>query len=504
MIQDSQPVLLAASLAQKPFRVTPSTFHEHSHEYDETTSTVGSAPHAINGSTSLDLGSENALGELENVTWTAPLMQASSGHTDARKYHIQPCIHLVLYLQEPSCKPDSSMPESSQGPSRAIPFVIPSFADRITLKQTSFSSGEATRLDVISSSETAHESSQQVPESTLVNKPNTSEAQQIDYHEHSNSTLAEQFDSLQSIFSLVFVPSEPETSSARIVRDIEERKRERRSPVSNEASRDLTDDNQHRQRASSNCSRSEGSIGGPSMDVQYDITSMEENNGESQSTRRKKRRRSSNAASTVRRSRTTPITPFDPDADPGEDLDPTAVTMAAICADTGQGRVSRKALVIQKNHLAWKAANKEKRARMRAVMEAKKYGRNGDETNSAPEATGLPMAEHEGNIEQVVESEGDAATQDASGSGFNYAESMSTNRFNVQVRIGPNGETIIDEESLFVDRAENAEDPTDQYTHVEESDQTKFVNSASYTKKVRSSRWSAEETELFFDVSFKS
>ena len=69
----------------------------------------------------------------------------------------------------------------------------------------------------------------------------------------------------------------------------------------------------------------------------------------------------------------------------------------------------------------------------------------------------------------------------------------------MQVRIGANGETIIDEESLFVNRDE--EDDTQNYTHVEESDTTKFVNSLTYSKKTRGSRWSAEETDLFFDVS---
>jgi hypothetical protein len=45
------------------------------------------------------------------------------------------------------------------------------------------------------------------------------------------------------------------------------------------------------------------------------------------------------------------------------------------------------------------------------------------------------------------------------------------------------------------------ENETVNYTHVEESDTTKFVNSSTYGKKFRGSRWSAEETELFFDVS---
>ena len=83
--------------------------------------------------------------------------------------------------------------------------------------------------------------------------------------------------------------------------------------------------------------------------------------------------------------------------------------------------------------------------------------------------------------------------------GFDYSENLAVSRYNVQVRIGANGETIIDEDSLFVNRDE--EHRTEDYTHVEESDFTKFVNSATYSRKVRGSRWSAEETELFYNVS---
>lgn len=203
-----------------------------------------------------------------------------------------------------------------------------------------------------------------------------------------------------------------------------------------------------------------------------------------------------------------PATPvFDADADPGEDLDPTSVTMAALCEDTGQGRISSKAAQILDNHLAWKKSNKEKRVRMRLLMEAKKYGRNEDDDTAQvrhPEAEpeqipttsaspGLPS------IQSVVS--GNLSTvDDTSGQGFDYSQNISTSRYNVQVRIGPNGETIVDEESLFVDR--NAEEDTTEYTHVEESDVSKFVNSATYSRRFRGSRWSAEETELFYDVSW--
>lgn len=175
------------------------------------------------------------------------------------------------------------------------------------------------------------------------------------------------------------------------------------------------------------------------------------------------------------RVRKSPTLPYDSNGDPGEDIDPTSVTMAALCTDTGQGRVSRKAAEILANHAAWKAKNKEKRAHMRNLMELKKYD---------PATAPVPVPNDTGND---------------TGNGFDYSQGLSTSRYNVQVRIGPNGETVIDEESLVVDRVEN--DGTDDYTHVIESDHTKFVNSGTYGKRYRSSRWSAEETERFFDVS---
>ena len=204
-----------------------------------------------------------------------------------------------------------------------------------------------------------------------------------------------------------------------------------------------------------------------------------------------------------------PATPaFGADADVGEDLDPTSVTMAALCEDTGQGRISSRASQILDNHLAWKKTNKEKRATMRIRMEAKKYGRNDDgntarasrpegESGQVPATNATP-----GPLSQQPVSENLEAVGDTSGQGFDYSQHVSTSRYNVQVRIGPSGETIVDEESLFVDR--NAEEDTTEYTHVEESDVTKFVNSGTYSKRFRGSRWSAEETELFYNVSYFS
>jgi transcription factor TFIIIB component B'' len=185
--------------------------------------------------------------------------------------------------------------------------------------------------------------------------------------------------------------------------------------------------------------------------------------------------------------------------------------MAALCTDTGQGRISSKAVQIQNNHIAWKTSNREKRLQMKILMENKKYGKNdtSDEAVTSGQAIRSSATENTvagnaiaGPSNQPVTVRAPSAgppPEDETGQGFDYSQFMSTSRFNVQVRIGPNGETIIDEESLFVDRVD--EDEIVNYTHVEESDTTKFVNSSTYGKKFRGSRWSAEETELFFDVS---
>jgi transcription factor TFIIIB component B'' len=130
---------------------------------------------------------------------------------------------------------------------------------------------------------------------------------------------------------------------------------------------------------------------------------------------------------------------------------------------------------------------------MVAEMEAKKYGKAlGSE--SAPNPTpSTPINP------PPPQAEADQSAPPATGDhDFDYSQTMSASKFNVQVRIGPSGETVVDEESLYVDN--NAEQDTHDYTHVEESDTTKFVNSATHSRKLRGSRWSTMETELFYDV----
>ncbi|PPQ64504.1 hypothetical protein CVT26_002043, partial [Gymnopilus dilepis] len=135
-----------------------------------------------------------------------------------------------------------------------------------------------------------------------------------------------------------------------------------------------------------------------------------------------KRSRSRTSSATPRPRRRAPSPPpYDPDADPGEELDPTAVTMAALCSDTGQGRVSRKAVEILSNHAAWKAKNREKRARMKMLMEAKKYGREEDEEGD--------RNEEESELQPSENTPGPSTSStaplaDKTGSGFDYSQDL--------------------------------------------------------------------------------
>ncbi|KAJ3995558.1 hypothetical protein F5050DRAFT_1766613 [Lentinula boryana] len=226
-------------------------------------------------------------------------------------------------------------------------------------------------------------------------------------------------------------------------------------------------------------------------------------NGQDAQKPRRKRRRKTHSPSPP---------PFDPDVDPGEDIDPTVVTMASLCSDTGQGRVSSKAQEILNNHATWKASNRERRARMKTIMERKKYGQPEDEDDLADASNPAPSASAAETSQSVQPSlslhkpaststtTSAAAPSNANLDSFDYTQNLASSRFNVQVRIGPNGETVIDEESLFVDREGDAEDDTIGYTHVIESDRSKFTNSSTYGTKLRGTRWSAEETELFYEA----
>ncbi|KAL1748983.1 hypothetical protein HDZ31DRAFT_28633, partial [Schizophyllum fasciatum] len=223
-------------------------------------------------------------------------------------------------------------------------------------------------------------------------------------------------------------------------------------------------------------------------------------------TRPKRKRRATTATTEegeekVGRKRRKKVPSFDPDADPGDEIDPTTITMAELCEDTGQGRVSSRVVEVQDSWAAWKIRSREHRARLMARKERKKLGKPEDEeaeaanpVKGAPEGDS-PAKEAPVDTQQTVVAptgDGDEDSDD------DFYGNLKASEYTTQIRLGAGASIVIDEESTQVDRT--ADEDTSGYTHVVEHDRTKFINSGTYTKKVRGSRWSAEETDLFYDA----
>lgn len=78
---------------------------------------------------------------------------------------------------------------------------------------------------------------------------------------------------------------------------------------------------------------------------------------------------------------------------------------------------------------------------------------------------------------------------------------FSENRFAVQTRI-VDGKIVLDEQSLFANYRDDEQQEREQrnWEVIDEREGDQFVNSASRSKQRRTQRWSAEETERFFQA----
>lgn len=170
-------------------------------------------------------------------------------------------------------------------------------------------------------------------------------------------------------------------------------------------------------------------------------------------------------------------------------IDPTKVTMNSICTDTGSGRVSSRWESSQILYAEARKRAKEERELAIAEAEAKEQ-----ETGRFSRRK-ISKSEAESRLENgEVNTEG----TNKSANDFSYEESLKASHFAPQVRIGANGEVVLDVESLQVDRSADP-DLVEEYRHVEETDQSRFTNSNSWSKR-RTVRWSKEDTALFYDV----
>ncbi|KAG9047555.1 Transcription factor TFIIIB component B [Tulasnella sp. UAMH 9824] len=208
-------------------------------------------------------------------------------------------------------------------------------------------------------------------------------------------------------------------------------------------------------------------------------------------------------------------------------VDPDAITMAELCMDLGVGRPSSRTEESVGKSLEWKSRQRILRQQARERQKAK-YSIVAGRVDGAG-GDGEPGATADGNVEdaenglgeeeggeqelgaaarrlQQVETNTEATNlppePDPQNGGDNNHDlsSLRTNRHAVQVRLDENGDIVMDELSLTVDRYEaaRAEAPEDSYELVEEAERDRFVNSLTWSKKLTGSRWTKEETDLFY------
>lgn len=195
----------------------------------------------------------------------------------------------------------------------------------------------------------------------------------------------------------------------------------------------------------------------------------------------------------------------------GPPIDPSAMTMAEIARRPGQGRVSNRGLEIQRmlKEQREKAAAAEAAADSAAIVVA-----NGNaavatnpeaqpsqpaEGSSSGDAFSRIMGTYNAAAAQAKDTtrSEDGEDEDGLGGGFTAAAG------GPRVRMGADGQLVIDEESTVIDEHRQAQEElfSGNVEYVEEDDRTRFVNSMTHSRKGRGSKWSAEEDEMFFEVS---
>lgn len=215
--------------------------------------------------------------------------------------------------------------------------------------------------------------------------------------------------------------------------------------------------------------------------------------------------------------------PLDEDGEPMQ-LDPEVVTMAELCMDMGVGRPSSRTEEALTKASEWKAKQRILRAQIRQRQKDKfkppqvkgvendeagpseqtemqdggdPDGETGEDAEISAATRRLRAAESSNEIAQQAQEEQRSANDEEA------IQGMRSNKFAAQVRIDENGEIIIDDLSLTVDRYEaaRAEVAVEDYELVEEAERDRFVNSLTWTKKIAGSRWTKPETDLFYYVS---
>lgn len=176
---------------------------------------------------------------------------------------------------------------------------------------------------------------------------------------------------------------------------------------------------------------------------------------------------------------------------PGDPLDPTSITMKDLCGDTSFGRVSSRHVQIQEAHSRARRDERQRRAQIMNIREAKeKRGDDIDDPDNSSNfhTTSQYLPTITDNTDKHIVS--------------NFDETLKTSHFSVSMRMNAAGQLVLDEESLTVDRSANPEILQNEASmeHVEETDISRFVNSATHSRKLKGNRWTRGETDLFFEV----
>ena len=200
-----------------------------------------------------------------------------------------------------------------------------------------------------------------------------------------------------------------------------------------------------------------------------------------------------------------PLIPLVSLDNPGDPLDPTSTTMASLCDDPGVGHISNRFFETRSKWRVYKQRRKEEDRELRMLNRRRELGEKVDEDEAVrrqrlEDRAREKAREKEANTsaaegeEDMMDEEGE---EDDEYAGIQVKKTM----FAPQVRFDPvTGETIIDEDSLAVDREKAAAMEEGERVVVVETDR-EFSNSRSYAKKSTGERWSKEETAMFYDVS---
>jgi transcription factor TFIIIB component B'' len=187
----------------------------------------------------------------------------------------------------------------------------------------------------------------------------------------------------------------------------------------------------------------------------------------------------------------------------GEPIDETTMTMNDLCNGLGEGRVSSRFLEIFQLSAVNRKRRREERGKLIEVVRRRELGlpqEEGDEM-IGQRGRGLTAADLFGAaVVNGAGAEEDELVEDEDED--EYAMRATAARHAPQIRYDAQGNMVLDEERLEYDRRAEAEELAAQgpVEVIVENDRDKFTNHATFSRKPGYSRWSREETELFYDV----